>query len=188
MAEWAQHWETVNGPVITAVYTGFCFSNLDIHKSLFLAPQLYWRLRCIKWCALLWGGGAVTTLIVRWSERLALWKYSELHLLLFLAVTLPERKLLHSLHTWRVRECSVSLAESKSPAWSSRIERWKQVHGHSNHISNTRPSSLTRCANSWLLPFGHVFLRFMYNETYLHKTCMTTIPNSAVRVTLSYTD
>lgn len=33
MAEWAQHWETVNGPVITAVYTGFCFSNLDIHKS-----------------------------------------------------------------------------------------------------------------------------------------------------------
>lgn len=40
MAEWAQHWETVNGPVITAVYTGFCFSNLDIHKSLcFLHPS-----------------------------------------------------------------------------------------------------------------------------------------------------
>lgn len=41
MAEWAQHSETVNGPVITAVYTGFCFSNLDIHKSLCFLHHSY---------------------------------------------------------------------------------------------------------------------------------------------------
>lgn len=84
MPEWAQHWETVNGSVITAVYTGFCVSNLDIHKSLFRATLFPWKPRDIKWstvgrdcsnCGTIGG---------------ALWKWSERHLLVFRAVTLAE--------------------------------------------------------------------------------------------------
>lgn len=59
--------------VITAVYTRFCFGNLDIHKSLcFLAPPSDWGRHSVKWWGRRWRvRGPRAALIVRLSVRLA---------------------------------------------------------------------------------------------------------------------
>lgn len=145
MAEWAQHWETVNGPVITAVYTGFCFSNLDIHKSLCFSHLGYVG-SCAASNDALWTR-AVTTLIVGLSVRPALLKMKWAPFApLFLAVTLPES----CCYTLHVKERSISLAESQVLPITVVFKRWKIVRVYNDHIYyNARLSWLTRCANSY---------------------------------------